>query len=207
LHGISGAVLIVGGIVYVYRYFTDRYFRIAYGWMFYVDLAFLGAIGILGIDRSLMTWGIIPATQILPMKLVLVYSWLLVSLVGGGAARHLLGTIAWRVFGMTGAKPAIYYSFSDACGKCGKCNEVCPVYDALGGREEDAPSVKLRKYLKRLAGKELSVAELKKVVEDVYVCTLCGLCVGVCPYSFPYVDFYRDVLAHVNSLYEGLQVA
>lgn len=206
LHGITGAILLVGGVMYIYRYFSDRFFRLAYGRIFYVDLVFLVAIGTLGIMQSLQTWGFTPATEGFPLKIILVYSWLLVSLVGGGAVRHLMGTIGWRVFSMTGAMPAIYYSFSDGCGKCGKCIEVCPVYEAHGEREEDAPSLKLRKYLKMLATQKLSLNEVKKVAEDVYVCTLCGLCVGVCPYSFPYVSLYRDVLKYVNSLYRNVEM-
>jgi NAD-dependent dihydropyrimidine dehydrogenase PreA subunit len=206
LHGITGAILLVGGVVYVYRYFSNRFFRIAYGRIFYVDLAFLGAIGVLGITQSLQTWGFTPATEGLQLKIILVYSWLLVSLVGGGAVRHLLGTIGWRVFSITGAMPAIYYSFSDGCGKCGKCIEVCPLYEAHGERDEDAPALKLRKYLKMLATQKLSLTQVKRVAEDVYVCTLCGLCVGVCPYSFPYVSFYKDLLKYVNSLYKKVEI-
>lgn len=206
-HGVLGSFLIFGGLAYFVKYWRDDYFVLTTNRMFLVDTLFIAAIATSGAMLSLKVLGILPPTALGvegTLHVSLTYTWFVVSLFFNGAARHALATIVWRLYGTakTMSNPSI---FSDACGRCGKCVDACPLFEAYNGREEEAPALKLRKYLKKLATEDLSVEEKKKIVEDVYVCTLCGLCVGVCPYSFNFVDLYKTLLAQVNELYAQIR--
>lgn len=206
-HGILGSFLVLGGLAYFVKYWRDNYFLLVTDRIFLVDTLFIAAIATSGMILSLKVLGILPTTALGlegTLHILLTYTWFVVSLFFNGAVRHALATIVWRIYGTTKtmSNPSI---FSDACGRCGKCVEACPLFEAYE-REEEAPALKLRKYLKKLATEDLSVEEKKKIVEDVYVCTLCGLCVGVCPYSFNFVDLYKKLLAQVNELYAQIRV-
>ena len=120
--------------------------------------------------------------------------------------KHAVATIVYR-FNIRGSHyPAVFTAFSSACGRCGKCVEVCPIYDATNERPAQAPALKVRKYLKAFK-KGASLKERKSMAEDIYVCALCGLCVAVCPYSFRHYDLYMSLLAEVNKLWKGSQLA
>lgn len=197
VHGAFGALLIIGSLGYAGKYGRDRYFRLASGKIFLVDAAFMVVMAISGLILSLRVLDIMLVPDLgssAMLHMFAAFVWPVVSFFGNGALRHTLSTIAWRIRG--GAE-----TFSDACAGCGNCVEVCPVFDAWGEREQDAPALKLRKYLKRLSAKGVGVDEMKQIVEDIYVCTLCGLCVGVCPYSFNFVDLAKSLLTRVNKLY------
>lgn len=168
-------------------------------------------IAITGILQALPVFGFIPVDSFAPYSLqwiasihvTTIYLWIVVSLFLGGAVRHALATFLWR-FTSPDKRPAIFSTFSDACGRCGRCVEVCPLYEATNGAETEAPVLKLRKYFRKLATKSLSVAEIRSIAEQTAVCTLCCLCVGVCPFSFNFVDMYKDLLAYANKLYPPL---
>jgi len=203
-HGISGAILIIGCLAYLIRYWRDEYFVTATGTAFLVDTAFISAITVTGFAISLNFLGLLPREYlgIIPeLHVVLVYAWLIISFAINGGVRHTIATIIWSL--KDRKKAGIdYILFSDACGRCGKCIEVCPLYESF--REEgEAPALKLRKYLRKIREGSLSLDEKKKIVELMCVCTLCGLCVGVCPYSFRFVDVYKDLLERVGKMYSA----
>ena len=202
VHGIFGAILIIGCLAYLIRYWRDEYFVIATGTAFLVDTVFISAIVVTGSAISLNFLGLLPREYlgIIPeLHVILIYAWLIISFAINGGVRHTVATIIWSL--KNRKKAGIdYILFSDACGRCGKCIEVCPLYESF--REDgEAPALKLRKYLKKIHEGSLSLDEKKKIVELMCVCTLCGLCVGVCPYSFRFVDVYRELLEQVNKMY------
>ena len=129
-----------------------------------------------------------------------IYAWIVVSLLLGGAVRHALATVVWRLTSPE-KKHAVSLTFSDACGRCGRCVEVCPLYEATDGAKVEAPVLKLRRYFRMVATRSLSAGEVKSIAEQTAACTLCGLCVGVCPFSFNFVDMYKDLLGYANKIY------
>lgn len=207
-HGIVGALLILGGLSYLIKYWRNEYFVLATDRIFLVDTAFLAAIAASGSIISLKVLGVLPPTAFGLEGIIhvtLTYTWLIISLFFNGAAKHALATIVWRIYGKekVTANPLI---FASACGRCGKCIEVCPLYEAYG-KEDEAPALKLRMYLKKLTAENVNVEEKKKIAEEVYVCTLCGLCVGVCPYTFNFVEVYKKILAQTNMLYVQARIS
>ena len=134
------------------------------------------------------------------LHVAMIYAWIVVSLFLGGAVRHALATVLWRLTSPE-RKQALFLTFSDACGRCGRCVEVCPLYEATDGLKVEAPVLKLRRYFKMVATKSLAASEIKLIAEQTAACTLCGLCVGVCPFSFNFVNMYKDLLTYASSLY------
>jgi ferredoxin len=210
-HGITGVFLVIGGIGFVGRYLTNRYFRFAYGKVFYLDLAFMVIIAVSGTLQAFAVFGVIavesftayPFKWVAAIQLTSVYVWVVASLFLGGAVRHALATVVWR---LTSAekRQAVFLRFSDACGRCGRCVEVCPLHEATDEAESEAPVVKLRRYFMMLAKKSLPASEVKSIAEQTTACTLCGLCVGVCPFSFNFVDMYKDLLAYAEKVHPTL---
>ncbi len=207
-HGVTGVLLVVGGAGFVAKYFMNRYFRLAYGRIFFLDLAFMLAIAITGTLQALAVFGLMqvnsftayPLTWAASIHVTIIYAWIVVSLFVGGAVRHALATVMWRTLS-PGRKEAIFLTFSDACGRCGRCVEVCPLYEAMDGARVEAPVLKLRKYFRMVATGSLAAGEIKSIAEQTTVCTLCGLCAGVCPFSFNFVDMYKALLSYANKIY------
>jgi ferredoxin len=176
--------------------------------VFYLDLAFLLTIAITGTLQALAVFGLIQVESftVYPFKWVgsilvtAVYAWIVASLFLGGAVRHALATVVWRLASPE-KRQAIFLTFSDACGRCGRCIEVCPVYEATDGAKVEAPVFKLRRYFKMIAARSLPADEIKSIAEQTAACTMCGLCVGVCPFSFNFVDMFKDLLAYAKKLY------
>jgi len=207
-HGIAGAFLVVGGIGFVARYFMNPYFRLAYGKVFYLDLAFMLTITITGTLQAFAVFGLIqvdsftayPFKWVASIQLTAVYAWVVASLFLGGAVRHALATIVWRLTSPE-KRQAIFLTFSNACGRCGRCVEVCPFYEATDGAKVEAPVLKLRRYFTMIAAKSLPAGEIKSIAEQTAACALCGLCTGVCPFSFNFVDMFKDLLAYAKKLH------
>jgi ferredoxin len=212
-HGITGVLLVAGGIGFALRYFRNRNFRLAFGRIFYLDLLFMSTITITGTLQGLAVFGILPVIgfTVYPFQWIasahvaVIYLWMVASLFLGGAVKQAVAAIAWRLTSPE-KKYATFLTFSDACGRCGRCVEVCPLYEATGGANTEAPVLKLRKYFKMVASRSLPPSEVRSIAEQTAVCTMCGLCVGVCPFSFNFVDMYKWLLAYANRIYPASSV-
>ena len=235
IHGITGLLILAGGIGFIVRYVRNPFFRIAYGRVFFLDLALLGALAVAGTLHALPVFGLTPVAsfvgfipgimQSLPASLtsvlfyyirgagtihvLLVYVFVVVSFLGGGAVSHAVATIGYRLtktdsMPTMGAEWATAMVFKDACGKCGRCVEVCPTYEAFNGDIMEAPVVKLRKYYQIHRSRKLTPSEIRYVSEQMAVCAQCNLCAGVCPYSFNFVVMYQDMLAHAQQLTKSI---
>jgi ferredoxin len=197
----------VGGLGFLARYFKNPHFRLAWGRIFYLDLLFMLAIAVTGILQALPVFGLVPVYSFADYPLrwaasihvTAIYGWIVASLFLGGAVRHALATVVWRLASPE-KKHAIFMAFSDACGRCGRCVEVCPMYEATGGAEVEAPVLKLKRYFKKVASGSLAASEIKSIAEQTATCTMCGLCVGVCPFSFNFVSMYKELLAYANKV-------
>ncbi len=200
VHGFFGLAVAVGFAGILVRFFSARSFRIAAGRMFYVDAVFIVAITVSGIVLLLEVLGVLPAAPgWWPLvHLTSVMAWLIVSLFGNGLVAHAWATVVYRF--TAPRTPASFEVFSSACVGCGRCVEVCPLFEARQ-RPEEAPALKVRRYLKAFK-KGASPQTLKAMAEDVYACTLCGLCVAVCPYSFRHYELYTALLAEANKATE-----
>jgi len=205
VHGGLGVLTAVGFMGVLARFASNRSFRVASGPMFYVDAVLIGVIAVSGLSLLLQIVGILPAASgwESTIHVTATMVWLLVSLFGGGLVSHAVGTVAYSF--TDGRSPAALQSFGNACSRCGKCVEVCPEYEASNGLPEQAPALKVRRYLKQFQD-SASPAERKAIVEHVYLCALCGLCVGVCPYAFRHYDLYMGLLRQVNQAQEGGEV-
>ncbi len=205
MHGGMGLLTAIGFMGVLARFSGSRSFRVASGRMFYVDAVLICVIAVSGLDLLLSILGILPAASgwASTIHVTGTMVWLLVSLFGGGFVSHAVGTVAYRF--TNGHSPAAFQTFSSACSRCGKCVEVCPEYEAGNGLPEQAPALKVRRYLKQYQGSALP-SERKAIVEHVYLCALCGLCVGVCPYAFRHYDLYMGLLRQVNREQEGEEV-
>ena len=207
-HGVTGIFLIVGGLGFVARYFKNPHFRLAYGRIFFLDLLFMLTIAVTGTLQALAVFGLIPVDSFIAypfrwvasIHVMAIYAWIVVSLSLGGAVKHALATVMWRLTGPE-QKHAVSMAFIDACGRCGRCVEVCPLYEAMDGSDVEAPVLKLRRYFRMITTKSLPASEIKSIVEQTAACTLCGLCAGVCPFSFNFVDMYKELLAYANKIY------
>lgn len=198
-HGFFGLFTIIGFIGVLGQFLSNRYFRLASGWTFYGDAALITAISASGIVLLLEILQVIPGgTGWWPtIHIVSVITWLVYSLLAGGLVAHAFNTILYR-FSDPRSTPA-FQAFNTACGRCGKCIEVCPQYRGQNEKPEYAPSLKVRRYLSAFK-KGAPPKELRSMIEEVYDCTLCGLCVSVCPYSFRHYDLYMEMLTQANSL-------
>jgi ferredoxin len=203
-HGVTGLLLLVGGVGFVTRYFKNRHFRLAWGRIFYLDLVFLLVIAITGILQALPVFGLISVIGFTPYSLswvasihvTMIYAWIVASLYLGGAVRHALATLVWRLTSPE-RKHALFLTFSDACGRCGRCVEVCSLYEATKGAIE-APVFKLKRFYKMIATRSVTADEIKSIAQQTAQCTMCGLCGGVCPFSFNFVDLYKELLAYAS---------
>jgi len=213
IHGITGLFILAGGIGLVIRYVRNPFFRLAYGRVFFVDLAFLFPIAAVGLVQLFAVFGFVTAvgftTPILAyfgvLHLLLIYVWLVVSFFAGGAVRHGIATLYWRF-----TKPdsgTSMLSFASACGRCGRCVEVCPTYEAFNKDPMEAPVLKLRKYYQIRRSRKLTPTEVRYVSEQMATCTECNLCAGVCPFSFNYVAMYRQMLEEAKQITPGTQTA
>jgi ferredoxin len=204
MHGILGLVAIFGFMGVLARFGTNRFFRLAAGKMFYVDAAFIGVISLSGLGLLLEIWRALPVVSgwWATIHIVSAITWFLVSLFAGGLIAHAVATMVYRFNNPRSA--AAFQAFNSACARCGKCVEVCPLYQASNEKPEEAPALKVRRYLD-VFRKGAPLKELKGLAEEVYVCALCGLCVAVCPYSFRHYDLYTSLLAQVNEVMEGGQ--
>jgi ferredoxin len=195
-HGVTGVLLVVGGLGFVTRYFRNKYFKLAYGKLFYLDLLFMLIIAITGTLQALAVFGLIqvysfvayPWQWAASIHVSAIYVWIVVSLFLGGAVRHALATVVWRF--TSPEKTAIFTTFSDACGSCGRCLAICP---------RGAPILTLRRYARIAAARTISAAQIKSLTEELAGCRLCGICTAACPFSFNFVDFRL----HLISLLEG----
>jgi ferredoxin len=207
-HGVTGVLLVVGGAGFLTRYARNRHFRLAYGRIFYLDLLFIAVITITGTLQGLAVFGIIPVVGFTAypfewsasLHIAMIYLWIVLSLFFGGAMKQAVAAVAWRLTSPEN-KRSTFLTFSDACGRCGRCVEVCPLYEATGEADIEAPVLKLRKYFGIVASRSLYPSEIRSIAEQTAVCTMCGLCVGVCPFSFNFVEMYKWLLAYANKLY------
>jgi NAD-dependent dihydropyrimidine dehydrogenase PreA subunit len=203
-HALFGLAATLGFAGVLVRFSKNPYFRTAADRVFYIDTAFLSVIGISGSVLFLQLVGLMnPGSGIATMlHVAAAIAWLATSLFMDGLVAHGLATVLYRLHLKGRRDVAAYKAFGSACGRCGKCTEICPQYEASGGQPVEAPALKVRQGLNRLR-KSGSRAEAKRLTEEMYACTLCGLCVGVCPYSFRHYDLYTTLLAQVNRSAEG----
>jgi ferredoxin len=205
-HGATGVFIVVGGVGFVLRYFKKGSFRLATGRTFYVDFPFLLIIGVTGMLQALAVFGLMPVVGftssslewVASIHVTMIYTWILASLFLGGAVRHGLAVLMWR-FTDPEKKHAQFLTFSDACGRCGRCVEFCSLYEATKGAGV-APVLKVRRYFKMIAAGSLTESEVKSIAEQTAACTMCGLCVAVCPFSFNFVDLYKELLAYASKV-------
>jgi len=160
-----------------------------------------------------------------PIHTLLVYAWIIISLLGGGVLRKALANI-YLQFSRMGLFPtpkkkhepltpestSPFYADNFgigrlanlfACGKCGNCSDVCPVYT---GREDVVvPTRKrienLRKVvnsqkgiLARILGpRQPSQDVLDGLKQGVFMeCTICGRCATVCPSGIDLPDLWLE---------------
>ena len=207
LHGVTGVFIVVGGLGFVLRYLRSPSFRLACGRTFYVDFPFLLVIGSTGILQALAVFGLMPIVGftstslqwVASIHVMSIYGWIVASLFLGGAVRHGLATVVWRL-SSTEKKHSLFLTFSDACGRCGRCVEFCAYHELRGGGKVEAPVLKLRRYSKMIANRSLPVSEVKALTEHIAACTMCGLCTGVCPFSFNFVDMYKELLLYASKV-------
>jgi ferredoxin len=212
-HGITGLLLLLGGLGLFLRYIRNPFFRLAYGKAFFVDLVFLIPLGLVGLIQFLEVFGFLNIVGFTTpglsyygtLHLMLVYVWLAASFFAGGAVRHGIATIYWRFTKQDSG--AAMLSFSSACGKCGRCVAVCPTYEAFNKDPMEAPVLKLRKFYQIRRTRKLTQAEVRYVSEQMAVCTQCNLCSGVCPFSFNYVAMYAQMLKDVKQIAPSAQPA
>lgn len=203
-HALCGLAATLGFAGVLVRFSKSPHFRMAADRVFYIDTAFLAVIGISGIVLFLQLVGLMsPGSGLATMlHMVSAIAWLVASIFMDGLVAHGLATVAYRLNLRGKRDAAAFKAFGSACGRCGKCIEICPQFEASGGQPVEAPALKVRQGLNRLR-QGGSQAELKHLAEEMYACTLCGLCVGVCPYSFRHYDLYTTLLAQVNRSAEG----
>ncbi len=83
-----------------------------------------------------------------------------------------------------------------ACSRCGACVDVCPVYTETGDKYT-APGFKIKKMRGLLTKKLMpflggaNPENVKRVVNGLYKCTLCGRCWAVCPYNYDLVSLWE----------------
>jgi ferredoxin len=207
LHAVTGILLLAGGFGLVSKYFKRPQFRLAWRGIFYLDLLFMAAVVITGSFQAVAVFGLMPAVFVVyplqwagDLHVIFIGVWIVASLLYGGAVRHGLAAVAWRLTN-TENKHSLAMAFSDACGRCGRCVEVCPLYEAMEGAAVEAPVLKLKRYFRMVATGSLLASEVKSIAEQTAVCTMCGLCAGVCPFSFNFVEMYKELLAYANKLY------
>jgi ferredoxin len=208
LHGVTGIFLMLGGLGFVLRYSRNRSFRVAHGKTFYLDLAFMSIIAITGSLQALPVFGLMQFDSfsnyslrwVGSLHVTTIYVWIIASFFADGAIRQGAAAVVWR-FTSPENKHRLALVFSEACGRCGRCVEVCPLYEAMDASDVEAPVLKLRRYFKMIATKSLPASEIKMIAEQTAACTMCGLCVGVCPFSFNFVDMYKELLAYANKIY------
>jgi ferredoxin len=207
LHAVTGLLLLAGGLGFVARYFRNQHFRMAWRRIFYLDLLFLVTVAITGSLQAIAVFGLMsvvfdayPLEWAGSLHVIVIVVWIVASLLYDGAVRHGVATVMWRLASPE-KKHALFTAFSNACGRCGRCVEVCPLYEAMAGAAVEAPVLKLRRYFKMIATGSLRASEVKSIAEQTAVCMLCGLCAGVCPFSFNFMDMYKELLAYANKLY------
>jgi ferredoxin len=203
-HGIFGILTTIGFIGVLGRFSINRFFRLAEGKMFYIDAVFISVVAGSGILIFLQLIGTIPLVTgwYSTIHITSVITWIIISLFGNGLIAHAFATIVYTSnISASGNSPAAFQAFNSACARCGKCAEVCPVYKGSDWRDEEAPALKVRKYLSEMKN-GVSLEKMKQMTEDIYVCALCGLCVGVCPYSFRHYDLYTTLLGQVKKYRE-----
>ena len=206
-HGVTGIFLIVGGVGFVLRYLRNASFRLACGRTFYVDFPFLLVIGVTGILQALAVFGLMPIVGftstslqwVVSLHVTIIYIWLVASLFLGGSVRHGLATVVWTRTDPE-KKHSLFLTFSDACGRCGRCVEFCAFHDLTGGGKVEAPVLKLRRYFKMIENRFLPINEVQALTEHITACTMCGLCTGVCPFSFNFIDMYKELLAYARKI-------
>ncbi|HVP23552.1 MAG TPA: 4Fe-4S dicluster domain-containing protein [Conexivisphaerales archaeon] len=213
IHGITGLLILAGGIGLTIRYFRNPYFRVAYGRVFWLDFVFMLAFAAVGLVQLSEVLGIItlqsfgaPALAFFgSLHLPILYAWLVVSFFAGGAVRHGIATLYWR-FTKNESRTNML-AFASACGKCGRCVEVCPTYEAFNRDPMEAPVLKLRKYYQIRRTRKFTPIELRYLSEQLATCTQCNLCAGVCPFSYNFVTMYNALLEDEKQIAPKAQTA
>ncbi|HDJ66178.1 MAG TPA: hypothetical protein ENF33_00475 [Nitrososphaeria archaeon] len=184
-HGLFGLLVILGGIPALLKCLLDKYSRLVYGMMLFIDFILLCIVMFSGFMITLTTLGMIPPTPTpWPMIHVLsAYIWILVSLLGNGAIRHAFATLILRLKGMETENINLLKS---ACAKCGRCVEACVEF--TGRAVEDSPAYKTFKLLENYGAfskKPISNELIDAIRNDLLtICTWCQMCTSVCPIAW-----------------------
>jgi heterodisulfide reductase subunit D len=90
----------------------------------------------------------------------------------------------------------------NACGKCGECINVCPVYE-MTKEKNLSPAFRVRalkSILKTRYGlrsllfgsRKIDPKEIQKIVDPMYRgCTVCGHCMVACPFNFDLIEIWE----------------
>ena len=163
-----------------------------------------------------------------PIHALLFYVWVIVSLFGGGVLRKALANIILQISRLdvfpflkkrhspsipeTTSSRSQFYSKNFginrlanlfACGKCGNCNDVCPVYQ-YHEDEVVAPRTRIRDLRKVVMSQKSLRARilrhrkppqtvLEEMKQGVFMeCTACGRCATVCPSGIDLPDLWLE---------------
>ncbi len=90
----------------------------------------------------------------------------------------------------------------DACTRCGECVKYCPTYEGRNYDRAIEPRDKIIRwrdwvtrsygYRAKLLGPDvIPEKEIKKYAEDLYNCTICGMCGTVCPSGLDTIEMWE----------------
>lgn len=200
-HGGFGAILIVGGLAILIRYLTSKPFRLTSDPMIIIDSLFVAVISISGSFISLMNLGFIrPAQNPWPLiHVVSVYLWFIVSLFGGGAVRHAVGLIIWRISGRDSSNIELA---RNACMKCGECIKVCSKITKKD--YEETPAARIRDLLMNydLLFESPPSPDVKRIIDETIYgdCRWCRLCTRSCPIAWDKPEMLKELVESLGKL-------
>jgi len=207
IHGGFGAILIVGGLAILMRYLTSKPFRLASDPMIIIDTLFVAVISVSGTFMSLVNLGFMePAQNPWPLiHVVSVYLWFVISLFGGGAARHAVGLLIWRISGKDSSNIELA---RNACMKCGECIKVCSKVTKKD--YEETPVARIRDLLMNyeLLFESPQSSDVKRIIDETIYgdCRWCKLCTRSCPIAWDKPEMLKELVESLRGLSVNLKI-